>query len=537
MLKKLVRILEIHIIVHLKLTNMQNKKFYLLTFFLVLFLYSCSDNEMSPQIQLEQRNILSIDDLPGLGQRISEGLGIRNGSGFSMYDPNSASTGEFDINWEQVYQLIDSAGSETYTFRITDNDYDRFTFYNLVAKRDANGNFSTPYIIQYTMADSFIPIYLETGSLRNFEGKIRKMTFSLDANTGNNLANLDGQRSVLPNPDCPNDDGVDMSSSNGTNSGGTSNSGSDSNSSGIVITSYMVCEYFLVTDVYSHTFDGTYTYTDEVVSLETSCWEQIDISYAEANDDDTGCDPLDDDVPILDEDFEDSIDDSKLKDCFKNILSEVKKLEKGMSWIVQEFDNAVPGNNGVTLFNWTLQDGTTQNSYNAETESRYDWRNNRVITTVDNNKFSDATDLSIVRTLLHEAVHAYLVTWTHGSAGNIPLQDKTYPELFSLMNSAVDANTAQHGEIVKTFLKPIAEALQEYGDKQGYSLDAQFYSDFAWGGLTSDPKNNNEDYDWFKQAVPKLSDRKKIKSLISIEQNGRNIYGDTQVQKGKKAGC
>jgi len=163
---------------------------------------------------------------------------------------------------------------------------------------------------------------------------------------------------------------------------------------------------------------------------------------------------------------------------------------------------------------------------NAQTKYPYDFVNKQVKTVFDSNKYIDATDISIARTILHESVHAFLVTifaWD-------PLQaNVTYSTMVQdwQKRRRPDLNDIQHDEMVRTFVNDIADALQEYGLKKGYNNSRQFYEDMAWGGLEG------------TRAFSKLpfSDRNRISNTILIELTGLDNNGQIKTQKGVKAGC
>jgi hypothetical protein len=213
------------------------------------------------------------------------------------------------------------------------------------------------------------------------------------------------------------------------------------------------------------------------------------------------------------------IKDQNLKPCMKNILADIKNLNNGnIAQIIQTFSGSVPG------YNWELKNGLLTNNQNAFTSQVYNKSTGTVTTTFDASKFTNASDLSIARTLLHESVHAFLVTYFSTD----PLAaSKSYAQLLQDYNKSQDANTAHHIEMTRNFVNDIGIALQEYGTNKGYNLNLQFYQDMAWGGLSSTPAF---------QALPQ-SDRNRINNTIQIELIGRDTQGNVQIQKGILAGC
>jgi len=231
--------------------------------------------------------------------------------------------------------------------------------------------------------------------------------------------------------------------------------------------------------------------------------------------------------------WEEKIDDSQLNPCMQTIMSDVKQLTTGVGQILTKFAGNKPG------YNWTVVDGNLPQNSNAETSPQYNFSTKTVTTSFDSNKFGNATDLSIARTILHEAVHAYLVAWevnTPTFAGRIA----AYPMLMQdYAEATVGTNLAQHNEMIRFFVSHIAKALQEYGKQKGFNYPSQFFNDLAWGGLThtQDSNGNIVEMNWFKALVPDANDRKRISDVINIELTGKDFNGSSKTQKGNDAGC
>ena len=248
-------------------------------------------------------------------------------------------------------------------------------------------------------------------------------------------------------------------------------------------------------------------------------------------------------TPTEEEDLEDKIDDTNLDDCLKDILDRLKGLDKGVAEIVGKFAGNDPG------FNWTVKDGLML-SANAQTSQHYNRTTGTVTTTFDPNKFSNASDLSAARTILHESVHAYIVAF----ANVYPMEtNKTFPDLMLDLSRRKynNGNDAQHAEFVRNYVNDIASSLKEYGRIRGYNLPPEFYEDLAWGGLTHWPKRDSngnimkdnygnaiyEETPWFEAAFPNISDRNRVKNVIAVEQTGKDMNGNLKTKKGDNAGC
>ncbi len=208
------------------------------------------------------------------------------------------------------------------------------------------------------------------------------------------------------------------------------------------------------------------------------------------------------------------IDALKLKPCMQTILADLKNISKGVGTVVQKFAGNTPG------FNWKVQDGSL-NGATAGTSTSYNTSTGTVTTTFDSQAWKSATDLSWARTILHEAVHAYVITakyTTTSSADRIKLLGPDWAVAFMYPS---------HEYMANNYVKPIADGLQEYGIMQGYNHSRQFYEDMAWGGLLKTTTFN---------GLPS-ADKTRIPNTINVELRGRDTSGKTQTQKGKNAGC
>ena len=229
--------------------------------------------------------------------------------------------------------------------------------------------------------------------------------------------------------------------------------------------------------------------------------------------------------------FEKKIDTSELKPCMASIMSSLISQTTGsVSDIIKKFSGEVPG------YNWKMKDGTLPAGKNGETSSIYDKSTGTVTTVFDSQKFSDGSDLSIARTILHESVHAYLIAFFKTDQQSF---SDTYPDMVKEWGTYQNWNDTHHSEFVKTFVSEIGTALKEYGTNKGYSLSEQFYQDLAWGGLTHslDASGNPTETSWFKSAVPDASDRKRIMDNIQAEQYNKDSEGNYKAKQGNTSSC
>jgi hypothetical protein len=227
-----------------------------------------------------------------------------------------------------------------------------------------------------------------------------------------------------------------------------------------------------------------------------------------------------------------TIDQSQLKICQTQVLQRLQTASgTALLGIVKLFSGAEPG------YNWIVKDGILSANTYGETISLYDTSTRSVTTTFDASKWGDATDLSIARTMLHEAIHAYLVAYFANSRYALS-PNATFGEMITAYNAASLAgqepnlNVIHHNEMAyggngNGWIGDVAWSLKQYGLQQGYKLSDQFYMDMAWGGLTE------------TSAFLKLpaSDQTRILNTILTELSGKDINDKPVKQVGNTAGC
>lgn len=216
--------------------------------------------------------------------------------------------------------------------------------------------------------------------------------------------------------------------------------------------------------------------------------------------------------------IDDEIKDGLLKPCLKKILDNLKKTTASPGNMIVNFTGSWA--NG---YNWTVQTGTIKGAASGTTEPTYNVTTG-ITTTFDSQKYPEATDLSWARTMLHESIHAYLVTYFKVDK---PGWIATYPQMVTDWGVKQNWNGVHHEEIARSLVKSIGGALEVYGVSQGFNLTKQFYEDMAWGGLqTTDAFNN----------LPS-SEKQRISDTLATELTGMDTNGNNKPQKGKKPGC
>ena len=216
--------------------------------------------------------------------------------------------------------------------------------------------------------------------------------------------------------------------------------------------------------------------------------------------------------------IEEKIDDSELEDCLEKVLDSLKGHRHGVGNIIVEL-----AENNYSNFNWAVKSSTTTTAMaTATTSINYNTLTNTATTTFHAQSFPKGTDLSWARTILHEAVHAYVVSISKTST-------LTFEERKELLgpNWIIAYINDNHDYIAQTYVSSIADLLQEYGQFKGYTMNRQFYEDLAWGGLQGTNTFNSLS----------TTDKNRILDLIAIELTGKDRYGNNKTQKGTNAGC
>jgi hypothetical protein len=238
-------------------------------------------------------------------------------------------------------------------------------------------------------------------------------------------------------------------------------------------------------------------------------------------------------VPTV-QSFLNKIDDSNLSPCMKAILAAIKNLSNGsVVGIIQKFAGETPG------YNWTMKEGVLPQYVNGQTSPFYNSATGTVTTVFDSQKFTNASDLAITTTILHESVHSYLVAYFHTDPINGNNSNTTaYPDLLKDLEKTKhpNFNDLQHNEMIRNFMDDISKSLQEYSILKGYLInDPNYFKDMAWGGLTTDKYGNLTPL--FLQLVPNSTDRDRISNLLSSEQTGYDLNNNYKGIHGTLSGC
>jgi len=114
---------------------------------------------------------------------------------------------------------------------------------------------------------------------------------------------------------------------------------------------------------------------------------------------------------------EEQIKDDNLDSCSKDILGQLKNLQTNdIAKVIQRFGNP------NSAYDWEIKTGTPTNLDNsAETNWATDNNDNIIVnsytTVIKPSYVNQATNLAIARTILHEAIHAYIISYIDDLAG------------------------------------------------------------------------------------------------------------------------
>jgi hypothetical protein len=207
--------------------------------------------------------------------------------------------------------------------------------------------------------------------------------------------------------------------------------------------------------------------------------------------------------------FDNRITNNLVHPCLTSVFNGIKNISSGkIGSIINTFSGEVPG------YSWNVTEGTNAGGNPGATDDAV--LNGSVTTTFDSTTLQRYTDLAVARTMIHEAVHAYLVSYFSNDYTEF---GKDYPTLLNdyFNKKYPDDSQAQHEEMGRDFVSQIGAALKQYGEANGYTLDDQVYNDIAWGGLYGSAYGGSatSDTQAFLSLLP--GDKERIRSRNSAE--------------------
>ena len=216
-------------------------------------------------------------------------------------------------------------------------------------------------------------------------------------------------------------------------------------------------------------------------------------------------------------------------DCQKQILKNALEADNILMDIISDIFNTKE--NGVKL----LIKKDILNGSNASTSNiiKYDPINRECFIKIsfDENYLKSATNISIARTMIHEALHALLVYGVM-EGHLIGEDDDSFDQLMDAFLLYLNTNnnssySGQQHEILSQYQEDISSSLHSYGLSAGLNLSPSYYDTLSWGGLMGTSafkflypqflKSGNINPDWVT-----------INNTLFAEQNNSTMYSDGQ---------
>lgn len=199
----------------------------------------------------------------------------------------------------------------------------------------------------------------------------------------------------------------------------------------------------------------------------------------------------------------DLITDLNSNPCANDVFEWLNNSSTTASYIINQFaDGQVfeKYNYHISIANLNGANGTTSPSPIKSNG------NSNIYTALDCSYLKKATKLSILRTMIHESLHAWMVSVLNLKGQSAFAQ--SFPIAFNEILKGKNLADAQHEQFIRDFVATIASALRDYdGNVQSYS----YYEDLAMSGLS------NTDY-WNTKLTQ--SDRDRITNITLNEQEG-----------------
>lgn len=182
--------------------------------------------------------------------------------------------------------------------------------------------------------------------------------------------------------------------------------------------------------------------------------------------------------------IENSIISTQLDPCSAQILTELKNLQQNdIAMIISRF--GTPN----SVYDWEIK--TANPLINSNNDAETDWKRDsndnaldyNYLTHIKPNYINQATQIAIARTILHEMLHAYLISLIDDALITGCSEVTNFPILWNaLVNKTYNnnPNRLHHEEISRKLITPLQDALKEW---DGAKESNRYYEDLAWGAL------------------------------------------------------
>ncbi len=475
---------------------------FLLPFFLgiALLLWNCEKEDFTVPLAIEKETSLytsrkvSISEIPEVKSYLDEKL---NTALFHRV----AGENEILFNYESILEVTDTFQNTNYSFRFVFSDSPAGEFYNLVVGRAPTGELKEPLVFRYVCDEEQVDTFvLENYNINYFKGVITLHAYTDFFEQGS------FSRTDEPCEPEYDDEGnivgcaettVNFSGSPGVGSGTGYNSNPMNTGGGsgcdweIIITP---CENG---DSYQH-------YPEPYTSGEFCSGSGINLSVECAGEGQNrvggNCGDCTEPLGAVGVNTEESvaigilkkIKSTDLDPCSNEILNSLKQLQSNhIAEVIQRFGSP------NSIYDWEIVSDIPSNPDNvAETDWRRDLDNTAIdydyLTIINPSYVGQATNLAIARTILHESIHAYILSYTNDVINNntninvITNFQNNFSEVWDFyvaeQNGIEIGNIedAHHEQIATTFIDTISNALAEYDNNQ---QNNSYYQSLAWGAL------------------------------------------------------
>lgn len=246
--------------------------------------------------------------------------------------------------------------------------------------------------------------------------------------------------------------------------------------------------------------------------------------------------PIEDDPQLIIQQLEqwddEIIIDPSVRPCVQAVFNAVKNSSSGaIAEMIYIMSQQIPG------FNWNISEvpqlAAPYASASALTTAMV---NSNSSTQLNQAVIANATNLSIARTIIHEAVHAFIYNYVLNNANLTQSQKdqilalpfaKKLKEFFKLKYPPPSFDNSFHNLMAKNFHDDIATLLKEICPSFNINLNSAdldlLCSDMAWAGL----EDSNPDSPWMDMNNLTEEDRIRITKRNDIELNNLGNYTGT----------
>ncbi len=235
-------------------------------------------------------------------------------------------------------------------------------------------------------------------------------------------------------------------------------------------------------------------------------------------------------LPINEDEEEDSITNNLTDPCARDIFNELSEgnfkddiikpeIQVPNEYMTLNFSEVVYKMfNDLEYVDYKVQNGPLPGR-NGLTQIY----SGNIVTTISDTFIENGTKLAIARTMIHEAVHAYIVYKNN----SLDTEFRNAIELYGKQNGYdIDQDPNRfHHEFMGQYVNAMAFSLYEWDKEHGSggNLGWDYYYAMAFGGLYYKDSNNNIiETDSFKTLVPDSNERLKIRNILINEQDGNS---------------